>query len=212
MKPFGEVIESTLSGFKIQCWQWDVLPPFASLIVIYNGTHKTFGLVTSVQTGSIDSGRYPFPYQKTEEELRREQPQIFALLQTHISCITIGYTENYSLYYQLPPYPPKIHAFARLASADEMASFFSDCSYLHILCNSVELTASLQELLLALLKQLLHQQIMSHEQLQQFIGTFSALSSGDYRKFKLFLQRIESLLSMTHYGKLPDEKIKQSIA
>lgn len=195
MKPFGEVIESSLSSFKVQCWQWDVLPAFASLIVIESNQSKTFGMVTSVQTGSLDAGRYPFPYQKTEEELRRDQPQIFALLQTHVSCVTLGYSQLSSLYYQLPPYPPRIHAFARLATNDELRLFFHDCAYLHVLCSSGEMPAPLEELLLALLKQLLDTNIMSDVQLQHFISTFSALSSSDYRKFKLFLQRIEALLA-----------------
>ncbi len=195
-KPFGEIIESTLSSFKSQCWQWDVVPPFGSLVVLKSHELTLFGIVSAVETGSFDKGRFPFPYQKTEEELKREQPQIFALLQSHVSCVTVGYLEDSSPYYQLPPFPPKIHAFVRVANEDEMRFFFNDAAYLHVLCGASDIQASLPELLLALIKQLLDQQIINHLQLQSFIATYSSLMSNDYRKFKLFLQRIESLVDV----------------
>jgi hypothetical protein len=195
MKPFGEIIESTLSGFKAQCWQWDVLPSFGSLVVVQSYNFTLYGIVTSVQTGAIDKGRFPFPYQKTEEELRREQPQIFALLQSHVCFVTVGYTEGTTRHYQLPPFPAKIHSFVRQATQDEMKLFFEDCAYLHILCGAADIEASLQELLLALLKHLFDYNVLSYTQLQQFISTYSALMSNDYRKFKFFLQRIEALIA-----------------
>ena len=46
------------------------------------------GIVHQVQTGSMDPVRYPFAYQKTEAELRAEQPQIFEFLKTTFSCLS----------------------------------------------------------------------------------------------------------------------------
>lgn len=192
---FGEVIESSLSGWKVHCWQWDTMPAFGSLVVTVQEHITLFGIVTHVQTGSIDAGRYPFPYQKTEEELRREQPQIFALLQTIVSCLTVGYKEHINMYYQLAPRPPKIHAFVRLADRQELDLFFAEALYVHLLCNAAPSMHSPDELLLAILKQLFHNNLLTSSHIDTFIATLSLIAGNDYRKLKLFLQRMEKLIA-----------------
>src|SRR6478609_5317855 len=91
---FAEVIESSLQGFTAQCWQWDNSPTFGSMVTIAGKKRTLFGLVHQMHTGSTDPVRYPFAYQKTEEELLREQPQIFAFLKTSFMCLIIGYQEG----------------------------------------------------------------------------------------------------------------------
>ncbi len=194
MKHFGEVIESSLSSWKVHCWKWDSMPAFGSLVVTLQEHIKLFGIVTQVTTGSIDASRYPFPYQKTEEELHREQPQIFALLQTHVSCLTLGYKEHTNMYYQLAPRPPKIHAFVRLADHEELQLFFAEALYVHLLCGASQNLFSLDELLLALLKQLFHNNLLTPTHIDTFIATLSIIAGNDYRKLKLFLQRLEKLI------------------
>ena len=76
-KPFAEVIESSLHTWLAQSWQWDETPTFGSLVTVTTPKWTLFGLVATVQTGSLDSMRHPFPYKKTHEELLTEQPQIF---------------------------------------------------------------------------------------------------------------------------------------
>ena len=89
-KPCAEIIESSLQTFLGQCWQWDIMPQFGSLVIAQNGNRPLFGLVYQIQTGSMDPTRYPFAYQKTHEELRAEQPQIFEFLKTSFSCLCVG--------------------------------------------------------------------------------------------------------------------------
>src|SRR5688500_18584413 len=108
---FAEVIESSLTGWLAQSWSWDTFPNFGSFVAIETKNRTVFGIVHQVQTGSMDPVRYPFPYQKTEEELLREQPQIFEFLKTTFSCITIGYQEKRIFSYLIAPEPPKIHSF-----------------------------------------------------------------------------------------------------
>src|SRR5690349_14278413 len=99
MKPFAEVIESSLHGFLAQTWQWDNFPAFGSLVTVTSNKRTHLAIVHQIKTGSMDPIRYPFPYQKTEEELLAEQPQIFEFLKTAFSCLTIGYQEKGKLYY-----------------------------------------------------------------------------------------------------------------
>lgn len=192
--PFAEVIESSLTGWIAQSWQWDTTPTFGSLVCIETSTKTLFGIVHHIQTGSIDPSRYPFAYKKTEEELRREQPQIFEFLRTTFTCLAVGYLENKKIIYQLPPEPSKIHAFIYTPDAQNYKQFFSHQQYLHVLFGFSTLVNNIDELLLALLKHLADTKIVDYTCMQDFIEQFSLLTGNDYRRLKLFLQRVEALL------------------
>lgn len=193
IKPFAEIIESSLIGWLAQSWQWNTFPTFGSLVTTQAQSRTIFGIVYQIQTGSMDPIRYPFPYQKTEEELLQEQPQIFEFLKTTFSCLTLGYREKNTIWYQIAPEPSKIHSFIYPISAELRTEFFCDDQYLHILFGSSHLT-NLDELLLALLKNLSDTKILNSNTIERFIETFSLLSGNDYRRLKLFLQRVEQIL------------------
>lgn len=193
---FAEIIESSLSTWRAQSWKWDIMPKFGSLITIETPERKVFGLVHTIQTGSSDPARTVMAYKKTQHELKLEQPQIFEFLQTTFSCLTLGYSQDNMLLYQLAPEPPKIHAFVRVATLEETARFFSNEHYLHLLfCFSSQLF-SLDELLLAVLKQLSDLHLLTEELLTRFIETFSLLTANDYRRLKLFLQRAHPIIKI----------------
>ena len=193
---FSEVIESSLHGFTAQCWQWDDFPSFGELITIQSGNRTLFGLVYQIQTGSMDPVRYPFPYQKTEAELLREQPQIFEFLKTTFLCLTVGYQEQNEIFYLLAPEPPKIHVFATHTASELSKRFFKDLGYLHLLFGNSGSILCLDELLLALLKQQAALGIMNKEKIGKFVDSFSLLTGNDYRRLKLFLKRAEPLLQI----------------
>ena len=194
---FAEIIESNLYSWTAQCWQWDNSPSFGSLLVTSHNSLQILGIVHSIKTGSMDPIRQPVPYQKTEEELKQEQPQIFEFLQTTFTCITIGYLENNTFFYHLPDKPPKIHAFVSNATQDQYQSFFAQEQFLHLLFNLSNQIFNLDELLLAILKQLLQKKIITPDNLNNFIETFAMLCKNDYQKLKVFLQRTDLLLSQT---------------
>jgi len=193
-KAFSEIIESSLQGFVAQCWQWDDFPSFGELITIESGKQTIFGLVHQIQTGSMDPVRYPFPYKKTEEELKKEQPQIFEFLKTTFSCITVGYQEKGKLFYLSCPKPPKIHAFACHTDIETSKNFFADLRYLNLLFGQGGQLCCMDELLLALIKQQKNLGIMKPEKISAFVDMFCLLTGNDYRRLKLFLQRAQPLL------------------
>lgn len=188
---FAEVIESSLNGWLAQCWQWDTFPSFGSLVIIEEKKRILFGIVHQVQTGSMDPIRYPFPYQKTEEELLREQPQIFEFLKTTFSCIVVGYEEKYTMHYLIAPEPPKIHAFISHPTTEKSKLFFANTRYLHLLFNHSAHIFNLDELMLSLIKNHTDLNIFTTEKLHAFMQTYSLLTGNDYRRIKLFLQRAE---------------------
>ncbi len=192
---FAEIIESNLSTWTAQCWQWDTPSTFGSLVVTSHNSLQIFGIVHSIKTGSMDPVRQPVPYQKTEEELQREQPQIFEFLQTTFTCITVGYQEDNNFFYHLPDQPPKIHAFVANATDEQYQQFFAQEQFLHLLFNLSNQILNLDELLLAILKQLIKKGILHEKNLHNFIETFAMLCKNDYQKLKVFLQRVDQFLN-----------------
>jgi hypothetical protein len=195
-KPFGEVIESSLHYWKAQSWQWDYFPAFGSLVTITTNNNMTlFGIVYQIQTGSSDPSRQAFAYQKTEQELKAEQPQIFAFLQTSFMCAPVGFYQS-RMYYQLPSTPPKIHAFIEHAREEDIKRFFSHNHYLSVLFGLSLPNTNIDELLLALLKNLEMAHLLTTEKFHDFMQIFSLLTANDYRRLKLFLQRAQYTISL----------------
>jgi len=188
--PFAEVIESSLTTWKAQSWKWSHVPPFGSLVIVHTADYKVFGIVYQMRMGSGEQGRTPFPYQKTEAELLQEHPQIFEFLQTTFDALTLGFEEDGKISYQLAQRPPNIHTFVRYATPEEYATFFSQEKYMHVLHNSAHLVP-MDELLLALLKHRRKYNLLQEKALKNFIETYSLVTNNDYRRLKMFLQRIE---------------------
>ena len=186
---FAEIVESNLTEFTAQSWQWDTFPEFGSLVIVETNKRILFGVVHKIQTGSLEPGRYPFTYQKTEAELLAEQPQIFEFLKTTFSCLVLGFTEYEVLYHQLAPEPPKIHSFVGPATSAQTKQFFSSTNYLHLLFGAPGLE-QIDELILALLRTAKKQKLLSEDKLEQFIDNFSLLIGNDYRRLKIFTNRI----------------------
>jgi hypothetical protein len=197
MPPFAEVIESKLDHFIAQSWKWDYFPAFGSLVQVITQDRIVFGCISHVETGSMDPLRYPFPYQKTEEELMKEQPQIFEFLKTMFKVHIIGYVEVHepqSIRYLVPPQPCKIHSFVSHADPLLQNLFFEQADYLHILFAGAHQIQNIDELLLAILRQLGQSNLLSQKLLDLFCETFSLLIGNDYRRMKLFLQRVQKIV------------------
>lgn len=195
-KQFAEVIESSLTGWVAQSWAWDTFPEFGSFVAIEGKKRTVFGIVHQVQTGSMDPVRYPFPYHKTEEELLKEQPQIFEFLKTTFSSVVIGYQEKKTISYLMAPEPPKIHAFVMHPDSELSKNFFASNKYLHLLFAHSSHIFNMDELILALLKQHKNLNILTTDKIGIFLETYSLLIGNDYRRMKLFLQRVEHMLSL----------------
>lgn len=195
-EPFAEVIESSLHGFLAQSWDSNTLPIFGSLMAITTPQRTLFGVVHQIQTGSMDPNRHPFAYQKTQEELRQEQPQIFEFLKTTFACLVIGHKNIQSkISYLLAPEPAQIHTFVSPLTVEMSKQFFMNTHYMHALFGLAHHVFNLDELLLAMLAHQATVGILSQAQLIEFTTTFSLLTGNDYRRLKLFLQRVEPIMN-----------------
>ncbi|MFT6765473.1 MAG: hypothetical protein ACJAZS_000351 [Alteromonas naphthalenivorans] len=186
---FSEVIESSLQTWTGQSWDWDTFPTYGSLTTIITPKRTWFGLVYQVYTGSTDPGRTPFAYKKTEQELLAEQPQIFEFLKTTFSCLALGFMEQERIFYQVPPEPPKIHAFIHKSSVLLSKQFFASSAYLPLIFASEQIKNK-DELLLAMLREQKQLGILTEDKLYTIIQTISLLTGNDYRRIKIFSGRL----------------------
>lgn len=190
-KPFAEITESSLLTATAQCWQWDTPPAFGTLVEVSAGSVSLIGVVSHTQTGSHDPLRYPFTYQKTEEELRAEQPQIFEFLKTSFTINLAGYLSNDRLMFVTPPHPAKIHSFVSLSDKVVSAEFFKTPAFLSMLWNHQTTIQNFDELLLALMINHWELTFARKNFVVEVFEQFSLLSGNDYRRLKLLLGRIE---------------------
>jgi hypothetical protein len=194
-KPFGEVIESSLQSFTAQTWQWDDFPAYGSLVSIEQPHGTSIGLVYEVSTGSIDPSRSPFAYQKTEQELKKEQPQIFEFLKTTFSCITLGSIVQERCHYTAPSHPAKIHSFVTHTNSTISYQFLARPLWIQRLFALGGIVANVDELLLAVFAQQNKEQFFDAQKLQDMMQTYSLLTGNDYRRIKLFLGRAAPFIS-----------------
>lgn len=192
---FAEVLQSSLDSFTAQSWQWDFFPDYGALVQVESDQEVILGLVTNVQTGSIDPTKYPFAYQKTEQELLIEQPQIFEFLKTTFTVQIVGFIDKFDnkTYYLLPKKPAKIHSFVKYSSQINFNNFFESVDFLYLLFSFSSKINNLDELLLAILKNLKSKKLLTENKLDFFSKKYSLLTGNDYRRLKLFLRRIEGL-------------------
>jgi len=188
---FAEVIDSSLQSWKSQCWDLENSPAFGSFIAVDLGDKVVYGVVQQVFTGSDDPVRSVYAYKKTDEELRNEHPQIFQFLKTVFTTIVLGYKQDEIILQTLASHPVLLHTFVRSATSEECRRFLSEPYYLHILFNQEHQLGNFDELLLAMLAQIRKMQVLEQKSLEAFIEQFSLLTGGDYRRLKLFLQRVE---------------------
>ena len=58
----------------------------------------------------LDEGRKAVALEKTQDELRREMPQVMELLRTVVRVQVVAHREfGMAIRQMLPPYPPRIH-------------------------------------------------------------------------------------------------------
>lgn len=196
---FAEILESNLTTWQAQCWQWDDIPKFGSLVTIKTDSRMLYGIIIDITTGPTDPIRQPVTYQKTEEELQQEQPQIFEFLKTSFQCLNIGYQENNAMFYHIPPQPPKMHSFVYHTTTQQQELCFGSNQFLHMLLASNIPNLNIEELLLTIIKQQATMHLLTKKRLDNFIETFFMINKNNYQQTKLFLTRVCQLLKTTPY-------------
>lgn len=144
----AEVIETTTTEFLAQCLEpedlsFPVMPPFGSWVKAYDeeSGNIVYGVVTYVTTSPIDSVHRARALGMSLEELREQQPQIFAMLKTEFRSVIVGFempprTRNGKrgdVFQYLPPRPPQIHQSVYHCEPEEIIHFTDKLEFLRTL-------------------------------------------------------------------------------
>jgi carbohydrate-selective porin OprB len=103
--------------------------------------------------------------------------------------VVVGFVEHEQIAYHTPAEPAKIHAFVALADSQQEKRFFSAHQYVHMLYQAPFLTMQ-DDLLLSILRMQKQKNVLNKEQLLMLIDTYNTLIANDYRRLKLFIQRL----------------------
>ena len=191
MSAFAEVVASSLAAYSAQTWRWDDFPSLGALVKIQEQDQVVFGLVINSETGSADPSRSAYAYQKTEAELRREQPHIFEFLKTTFVVLPIGYKRSSDVFvsHATPRTPAKIHSFVLLCNTEDYATFFSGAEFLQILLPAQTIIPH-EQIILALCKELSSRQLLTESFIDSLAESYNLVGGGDYKKLKSLLRQL----------------------
>lgn len=135
----AEVIETATTEFLAQCLEPDdlsfpIMPPFGSWVksIDEESGNLIYAVVYHATTSPIDTVHRARALGLSLQELREEQPQIFAMLKTEFRSAIVGYRTGDNprngavggtVYQHLPPRPPQIHQAVYACNNEEVVEF-----------------------------------------------------------------------------------------
>ncbi|MDC0832351.1 hypothetical protein POG22_04910 [Geitlerinema sp. CS-897] len=195
---FSEVIETSTTEFLAQCLDSDSLkfptmPPFGSWVKAQDeeSGNTVYAVVYHATTMPIDSVHRAQALGLSLEELREQQPQIFAMLKTEFRAAIVGFTspEERRVYQYLPPRPPQIHQAVSYCSDDEVIRFTEDLEFLRTLLQVA--SVPVESLAAAAVRQVYRTRKADRDWLVRAGRTLSWILKDDY-------DRLRSILSQIH--------------
>lgn len=190
----GEIVAASTSEFTAQVLQtealdWQQVPPLGSLVRAESESLPAgvLGIVCHVETTGLDGVHRPLALNLTRQQLKEQQPQIFDLLTTRFTALTVGYLEAGCFYQHYPDYPPQIHDFVQRCSDAELARFTDRLFCLRTLLGH---PASSDEVIAAFLRHSHRAHGHQHKFLVDAGRQLSGLLKDDYERLASILHRL----------------------
>jgi hypothetical protein len=202
----AEVIETETTGFLAQCLEPDnlsfpVMPPFGSWIksVDEESGNQVYGVVYYATTSPIDSVHRARALGLSLQDLREQQPQIFAMLKTEFRAAIVGFQSYHTggngskrlsgtIYQHLPPRPPQIHQAVYHCEATEIIDFSEQLDFLRTLLQVNG--APVDALTAAAIREIYQLRKADRTWLVQAGRTLSILLKDDYDRLQVILKQI----------------------
>lgn len=202
----AEVIETATTEFLAQCLEpedlsFAVMPPFGSWVksVDEESGNQVLAIVYHATTSPIDSVHRARALGLSLQELREQQPQIFAMLKTEFRAAIVGFepprqnkngssSGSGTIYQYLPPRPPQIHQAVYFCNADEIIRFSEQLDFLRTLLQVMG--APVEALTAAAIREIY--QLRKHDRnwLVTAGRTLSVLLKDDYDRLRVILSQI----------------------
>jgi hypothetical protein len=200
----AEVIETATTNFLAQCLEpedlnFPVMPPFGSWIKAIDEEtgNKIFAVVSYVTTSPIDSIHRARALGLSLDELREQQPQIFAMLKTEFRAAIVGFEmpqtgkngfSSSQIYHYLPPRPPQIHQAVFHCDGTEIMDFTEKPDFLRILLQVTDAPAD--ALIAATVREIYRLRKGDRTWLVAVGRNLSLLLKDDYDRLRYILSQI----------------------
>lgn len=196
----AEVIETSTTEFLAQCLDpedlsFPVMPPFGSWVKSSDeeSGNQVYAVVYHATTMPIDSVHRARALGLSLQDLREQQPQIFAMLKTEFRAAIVGFKQQLeprstNLYQYLPPRPPQIHQAVYHCEDREIVEFSEQLDFLRTL---LQVNGTPQEALTAAAIRHIYQLRRGDRPWLVKAGrTLSILLKDDYDRLKVILSQI----------------------
>jgi hypothetical protein len=194
----AEVIETSTIHFVAGAYELLAAPPFGALVRAQTrqADMAIYGLVYEIRTGSREPGGRAVVRGRTytgrdlyDEEIYQAHPDLSEVLQTEFSALTVGYGEQGTIYYYLPPQPPPVHYSVYQCSLDELVRFSASCAFFRSVLQAGQIPGD--ELLAATIRTAARaRNDESRAYLVQTGRELASLLKDDYDRLSALLQRI----------------------
>ncbi|MGP1373782.1 MAG: HAS-barrel domain-containing protein [Almyronema sp.] len=197
----AEVIETATTEFLSQCLEpedlsFPAMPPFGSWVtsVDEESGNQIYAVVYYATTSPIDSVHRARALGLSLEELREQQPQIFAMLKTEFRSAIIGFKPHVGdrasnmVYQHLPPRPPQIHQAVYRCPAADIIHFSEQLDFLRTLLEVRGAPAD--SLIGATIRQIYQLRQADRAWLVQAGRSLSVVLKDDYDRLRVILNQI----------------------
>ncbi len=192
----AEVVATSTTEFLAQCLEpenlnFPLMPAFGSWVKSQqdeNSDIVSYGVVYHATTAPIDSVHRAVALGLSLQELREQQPQIFAMLRSEIKVVLLGFSSVGNIYQHLPSQPPQIHQAVYACEAEEIENFTEELNFLRTL---VQMTnAPVDEMIAAVLRNVYQVRKCDRNWLVQAGRKLSLLLKDDYDRLGAILGQV----------------------
>ncbi|MBD2104778.1 HAS-barrel domain-containing protein [Leptolyngbya sp. FACHB-261] len=195
---FAEVIETSTAEFMAQCLDpedlnFPQMPPFGSWVSAQDEEtgNQVYAVVYHASTSPVDSIHRARALGLSLQQLREQQPQIFAMLKTEFRAAIVGFrpgNQPQLIHQHLPPRPPQIHQAVYHCATAEVVAFSDRLDFLRTLIQVAG--APVDELTAAVIRQVYRARQLERTWLVQAGRALSVLLKDDYDRLSAILGQI----------------------
>ncbi len=193
----GEVVEANTTTFVAQCFEPERLT-FPTMPALGSWTRSQdeetgnliYGVVCHAAITPVDTVHRARALGLSAQELREQQPQIFAMLRTDFRSAIVGFVSGGRIYQYLPPRPPQIHQPVYRCSETEVGEFCRSFEFLRTLLQVSGIPTD--ELVAAVIRQSYRILNRDRNWLLQAGRQLSSLLRDDYEHLSAILRKIEA--------------------
>jgi hypothetical protein len=208
----AEVIETATTEFLAQCLEpedlsFAVMPPFGSWVKATDeeSGNQVYAVVYHATTSPIDSVHRARALGLSLQDLREQQPQIFAMLKTEFRAAIVGFLPpvgnvgngknaasrtagGLTVYQHLPPRPPQIHQAVYYCEPEEIVLFSDQLDFLRTLLQVAG--APVDGLTAAVIREVYQLRKADRAWLVEAGRSLSILLKDDYDRLRIILGQI----------------------